>query len=247
MPLLELATRNPVAGAAIFVRYVNEGICQDRVERERSAVSFQEGEFKITLKHRNEAVACINGAGSVDTFELGRLPAGDYSVVAEYESLPQAVYPFQATATQQRLSFSVEEGSVGASRPLWDFSGTYWSQDDSGWSLVIDQQPNKQLVALWSTFDDQGRAKWFYLLPGQWEAVNEYRAELAEAIGGPYYGRMPVNGVVPTMLPTQRKVGVAVFRFSRIAPDIGSGSFEYSVDGVSTFRTIRKFGLSTLP
>jgi hypothetical protein len=155
--------------------------------------------------------------------ELGHFPAGTYSV---------EVMGTDGSASTQ---FSVAD-APGASFyprniPAVNYSDIWWTPSESGWGLSIGQGPTNLLFAVWFVYDTSGKPTWYTLQPGEWinaSFYTVYRGPIYKTTG-PYFGG-PFNPARVGI--TQVGSGELSFR------DSGSGTFGYTVEGVTGTKAI---------
>ena len=115
--------------------------------------------------------------------------------------------------------------------PAYDFTDLWWNPNESGWGLNVIQHPNNIIFAIWYTYDAEGKMTWFHVPQGTWTDSMTYTGDLYAA-AGPSFATPTFN----SSLVKRRAVGTATLRFS--GP--GSGTWSYSVDGVSGTKTIER-------
>ena len=112
-----------------------------------------------------------------------------------------------------------------------NFSDQWWNPNESGWGLNIIQHANNIIFAIWYTYDAEGKMTWFHVPQGTWTDSMTYTGDLYAA-AGPSFANPTFNAAQVK----RRAVGTATLRFS--GP--GSGTWSYSVDGVSGTKTIER-------
>lgn len=239
---IEISPAHPVAGEPTYLIHSRLDVCSTKLDAAATQVRFEAGEivvrFKLRADHRENGCFEIGMRRSV---ELGRLPAGTYRAVAEFETSPDTVGVI-TEAPRVASTFTVTPFTA-INRPLNDVTGMWWSSTDPGWVLSLYQQPDRSLIAAWPTYDSAGSATWFYFLIGRWVATNVYEAPIARTTNGSYFGRMPPTsgGYLPPMPPDAEVVGTARLSFGDSAPENGSGRIFYTISGISTDRLIQKY------
>ncbi len=239
-PSVEVTPAQPVAGEPVYAVYDLGHTCTGQVDLAATQVEFEQGTISVRLKLRPDFLEIGCDSTFRQAIELGQFPAGAYRVSVGFAEFPNPPHTISAAATRAEASFLVA-AVTSPNRPLNNVSGMWWSPLDSGWSLSLYQQPDRRLLASWATYDNSGAAVWFFLLPGEWTALNTYEAPIAKATHGPFYGRQFLLGQLPAMVPDAEIVGTARLFFSLSAPVGADGSFAYTVSGVSTVRLIQKF------
>jgi len=115
--------------------------------------------------------------------------------------------------------------------PAYDFTDLWWNPNESGWGLNIIQHPNNIIFAIWYTYDAEGKMTWFHVPQGTWTDSMTYSGDLYAAAGPSF-----ANPTFNASQVKRRAVGTATLRFS----SSGSGTWSYSVDGVSGTKTIER-------
>ncbi|MEP6941846.1 MAG: hypothetical protein ABI981_02855 [Betaproteobacteria bacterium] len=159
--------------------------------------------------------------------ELGRFPAGTYSVeVTGALTIPQVEFTVAASAIPSQLT---QPGDV----PAVNYSDFWWNEAESGWGLSIQQGPTNKLFAAWFVYDATGKPVWYTLEPGRWTTANIYTTYTGPVYktSGPYFGG-PFDpsqvGIV--------QVGTGELSFR----NANSGTFRYTIEGVTGVKTITR-------
>lgn len=200
------------------VNYVLPDLCGT------ASVSLANNTFKVILR----CVQVIgqlppNRNGSLDV-ELGRFPAGDYSVVTT-EGNPSVLPISNAFKVTERHEFVAPYAF-----PIIDYTDHWWNPQESGWGMSIAQHPSDRLFVVWFVYNQAGQPLWYTLQPGTWTSPNAYTGPVYKTTG-PYYGGPFDPGQVGIA-----QVGTATLSFA----DSTSGTFSYMVDGVSGSKPITR-------
>jgi predicted dienelactone hydrolase len=118
-------------------------------------------------------------------------------------------------------------GSV--SPAVLNFGGLWWSASEAGWSVNVAHQ-GAVIVAAWNAYDVNGNA-WWLSMPASKVASNTFSGTLYETRGPPF------NAPFDPSLVTNTAVGTGTLAFT----DSGSGTFSYTVNGVTQTKPITKF------
>jgi len=113
-----------------------------------------------------------------------------------------------------------------------NFGGLWWAAppgSEAGWSLNVAHQGDV-IVAAWNTYDLNGNA-WWLSMPAFKVAPNTYSGTLYETRGA------ALNAPFDPSLVANTAVGTGTLTFS----DSGSGTFSYTVNGVTQTKPITKF------
>jgi hypothetical protein len=119
-----------------------------------------------------------------------------------------------------------------ASPAVLNFGGLWWAApagSEAGWSLNVAHQGDVT-VAGWNTYDLNGNA-WWLSMAALKVAPNTYSGTLYETRGPAF------NAPFDPTLVTNTAVGTGTLAFT----DSGSGTFSYTVNGVTQMKSITKF------
>jgi len=157
--------------------------------------------------------------------ELGRFPAGTYSVeVTGALTIPEVQFTVAPSATP-----SSHPGNI----PAVNYSDFWWDAAESGWRLAIQQGPTNELFAAWFAYDAMGKPVWYTLQPGLWTTANIFTTYSGPVYktSGPYLG----GAFDPSQVGiVQVGSGVLSFRNSN------SGTFRFTIEGVTGVKTITR-------
>ncbi|MGZ5040035.1 MAG: hypothetical protein ACXWBQ_04760 [Usitatibacter sp.] len=138
------------------------------------------------------------------------------------------------------MNFDGSSGSiVGAAAPF-NVQGLWWrspANSESGWGINITHQGDI-LFATWFTYDADGSGMWIVMPNGAKAAANKYSGDLFRTTG-PAFSATPFDpkAVVAT------QVGTGTFTFT----DGDSGTFDYTLNGVTQSKTIMRETLFSGP
>lgn len=187
----------------------------------------------------NENVAC-SPPGLTIPFDirLGAYPQGTYDVEAvTFDNTLNG--PVQRVL--QTLQFTVAARvpvRLPRYNPLADYTGMWWTPQESGWGLSIHQSGADTLFGTLFVYDAQNRAQWFTMQPGMWTTATRWEGPLYRTTG-PHFAAQPFN---PAQVQVQA-VGTAVLEFETQAGGGTTARLTYTVDGVATVKTISRMGL----
>ena len=236
-PSLEIVGSGTTALDELTVRYTSSTFDQCEFSGLHS-VSASDGEILVELKPRmRPLLGCVYGRPVArHHIYIGRLPKGSYSVRARV-SAPDpgsVVVTVPDDGGEAVLTIDLPEGMAdGQSIPQYDYTGAYWSPDDSGWQLNIVHQDNDQLTILWAAYDEDSRPVWYFTLPGEWEAPLGYRAPLARTSAGP-------SILAPSPSGASVEVEVVGELLLSGVPLIGL-DLSYSIDGRASSRAAKRY------
>jgi len=167
-------------------------------------------------------IPTLNLAAALFDVELGRFPAGSYSV---------KVTGLASASTQFSVSDAPGPSFYPRNIPAVNYSDIWWTPSESGWGLSIVQGPTNLLCAAWFVYDASGKPTWYTLQTGEWTYVSRgsvYTGPVYKT-AGPYFGG-PFDPAQVGI--TQVGTGTLSFR------DSGSGTFGYTIDGVTGTKAI---------
>ena len=171
--------------------------------------------------------------------ELGKLPAGDYTVSA----IVPAANGFPERAFISNLPFTVTDARLDKKFP-WvrlDYSGHWWDPNDSGWGLFIWHDALDHILAAWFTYGTDGKPIWYVFQPTWSDFATTASADISQTVRMPGPTSPPPN---PTSYTT---VGTASLDFRSIPSETGqttydAGKLTYTFTGGQTIvRNIQRF------
>ncbi|MBL8522760.1 MAG: hypothetical protein JNN20_03625 [Betaproteobacteria bacterium] len=197
----------------------------------------------VTMGGRNLTSGFCDLPGAAvpaEEIDLGRLPAGSYTVTVNFSPADGGVDPSPVVSSP----FTVADARAGKAAPyVWlDYSGHWWDSNDPGWGLFIwhDAKSSKDsLLAAWFTYTPDGKPMWYTFQP-EWEyGMGTKSAPLLQA------SRLP-GATSPPPTPTSSiAVGSAKLTFgkgSTESPRDSTGTITYSFNGGPTItRNIQRF------
>jgi hypothetical protein len=169
-----------------------------------------------------------------DEMDLGRLPAGNYTVtlVTSFGSI-----------LVDKAPFTVADARVSKAAPYvrLDYSGHWWDPNDSGWGLFIWQDaknPADTIFAAWFSYTSDGKPMWYVFQPTWQTFTVTAEAALLQT-------SRPPGATSPPPGPTaSNKVGTASLDFTN-APEFGAsdeGTLTYTfTNGTKQVRKIQRF------
>ena len=169
--------------------------------------------------------------GYFEDFTLGRLPSGEYDVELVVNPPPGTLGPSQLLGP---IHFTVRElPPTGATSPRENYADMWWSPQESGWALLVNQSGEK-LFLVWVVYDTQGRPTWYALPSGSWGRDANNALHFSGAVyrtSGPYWGG--------TYDPAA--VAIAVVGTGDFLPQgVSRALFSYTIEGVTGSRMIER-------
>lgn len=183
-------------------------------------VSQSAGALRVDVRYTPNCV--LTGGSDIADIMLGQLPPGAYTV---------RVY-ISPTLLAASAQFSVADGFDGKPplHPLVNYTDHWWNAQESGWGLSIMQHTSDRIFATWYVYDQGKNPVWYTLQPGQWLTHQIYKGPVYKT-SGPYFG-----GVFNPSQVTVTAVGEATLTF----PDYTSGTFSYTIEGVTGSKAITR-------
>jgi len=167
------------------------------------------------------------GGNIAHDVELGRFPAGSYSVRVQSELGTAPV------TTQFVVSPSERSEHYPGTVPAVNYTGMWYQPTESGWGISINQGATNELFAVWFTYDSASKPVWYAMEPGGWISASTFSVYSGPIYryAGPYFGG-PFDP--SRVVGEQAGTGSLSFR------DSSNGRFTYMVDGVSGTKLITR-------
>jgi len=124
---------------------------------------------------------------------------------------------------------------VGAHAQVPNYQGLWWNAAESGWGINFAHSGD-QIFATWYTYDTTGRAWWLTMLAARTTPTGNVYAGIIVTDTGP-----PFNNFTGAAVPSV--VGAGTLTFA----DGNTGSFAYTVNGVTQTKAITRYDLGTGP
>jgi hypothetical protein len=200
-------------------------------------VSMSQNNITVTLGERNNGVlpTCPPPpATGLLEFDLGRLPAGSYTLtVAEMR--------LQHGSFFENFPFTVTDARATKAAPYvrLDYSGSWWDPADPGWGLFIWQDAKSatdNLLVAWFTYTPDGKPMWYVTQPGWTSATATTTAPLVQV------SRLPgLNSPPPTAQQPNVTAGTASLDFTNTGTaDVGKITYTFT-GGATLTRNIQRF------
>jgi hypothetical protein len=160
--------------------------------------------------------------------EIGRLPAGTYTV--------DAFDTDKATGNLVLLgsssSFTVTNGRVGKTSPFvaLNVADHWWNPTESGWGLFIWHDRLDHLLAAWFTYGADNKPTWYTIQAGSWTSPYDYEGKIVQTTGPVFSAFAPGSAVQVQIVGTAKL---------SLGPD--TGTFTYSLNGVTQTKSIVRF------
>jgi hypothetical protein len=171
-------------------------------------------------------------------FDLGRLPAGSYSLTTILSAISLA--GSVPVTVIDKAPFVVTDARANKAAPFvrLDYSGHWWDPNDSGWGLFIWQDaksPTDNLLAAWFSYTIDGKPIWYVFQP-KW--VTSSATDIANLLQG---SRLPGAMSPPPTMGSFTNVGTANLYFTNYGT-ADEGELVYAfTNGATTRRKIVRF------
>jgi hypothetical protein len=192
--------------------------------------------------------AVYDFSGSEETCGVGiTIPAGKSCQLTLY---------FEPRQTGQRLANLVidapqlaslailQVSGIGVTAPeTAPYEGLWWNApggSEAGWGLDLAQQGDT-IFATWFTYDLSGKP-WWLAMSAMRTGPNTYTGALYQA-NGPAFDAVPFPPIGSAGGATGAAVGTGTLTFG----DANTGSFAYTVDGISQTKSITRESFGPLP
>jgi hypothetical protein len=145
---------------------------------------------------------------------------------------------FEAVDTSvMQVNPNTADAIQGPSAGAFNVQGLWWrGESESGWGINLTQQGDI-LFATWFTYDTDGSGLWL-VMPTSARTGETYTGALYRTTG-PAFNATPWN----TLQVVPAQMGTATFTFS----DSNTGTFAYTVNGVTQSKPIIRQVFSTVP
>ncbi len=209
-------------------------LCGGQYSANSHQVTMTGGAIEIKLgQSASPAIVPLCPTGPNEEIDLGRLPAGDYTISVRQSSNPRS---FELAP----VPFRVTDARAGKFAPFvrLDYSGQWWDPNDPGWGLFIWQDaasPNDSMLAAWFTYAADGKPSWYVFQPTWQTSTATKVAPMANVT------RLAGAGSPPPTTGTPAVMGTASLDFT----NLGGGDdakITYTFTGGPTLtRTIKRF------
>ncbi len=206
-------------------------------------VAMAQNNIVVTMGRRDLTPVLCTGTSSfpAEEIDLGRLPAGNYTVTVNFSPLDGGVDQSPVV----NFPLTVVDARVAKAAPyVWlDYSGHWWDPNDSGWGLFVWHDAKSRvdnILAAWFTYTPDGKPMWYVFQPAWESGVGTKSAPLLQA-------SRPPGATSPPPTPTSSiAVGTASLNFSKGSSQSGTsdgtGKITYTFNGGPTItRNIQRF------
>ena len=171
--------------------------------------------------------------GNICKYDLAGVAAGAHSVTVTTITVNDPIWGSQESAKSSPVVFTVP-GTSGA-----NYQGLWWNApagSESGWGINLTHQGDR-IFATWFTYDTTGN-EWWLAMSAQSTATNTFSGMLYQT-HGPAFNALPFDPAIVTVIP----VGFGTLTFA----DADSGTFAYTVNGISQSKAITREVFGPLP
>ncbi len=199
-------------------------------------VSMVQNAITVSLGEKTPIGVPLCPAAPQEEIDLGRLPAGNYTLTVNHYA-PPGTGPFPVFTN---YAFMVTDARANKADKYvrLDYSGHWWDPNDSGWGLFIWQDarsPTDSLLAAWFTYAADGKPNWYVFQPAWQTSTATQTAPLANST------RLPGATSPPPTAGTPSAVGTASLDFTNFGT-ADEGKITYTFTGGQTLtRTIQRF------
>ena len=220
--------------------------CSDFYRYKGNAYQVSMSQNSITVT-RGEVPASANPVCPIsarDEIDLGRLPAGNYTLTIVNNPNSPPLTPSYSGDTFSNVPFTITDARLLKVAPFvrLDYSGHWWDPNDSGWGLFIWHDARDNVLAAWFTYGADGKPIWYVFQP-TWQTFAATTTTPMRQTSRP-----PGTTIPPPNPTTYTSVGTASLDFTvlgnaALASALGdAGTFTYTfTGGPTTVRNIQRF------
>ena len=168
-----------------------------------------------------------------DEIDLGRLPAGNYTVTV----IDAATAIIPSTTVVANAPFTVTDARATKTAPYvrLDYSGHWWDPNDSGWGLFIWHDARDNVLAAWFTYTPDGKPMWYVFQPTWTTSSSTVTTPLLQT------SRLPGPTSPPPAPTSYATVGSASLDFTNLSTaDEGKLTYTFT-GGAQQVRNIQRF------
>ena len=142
-----------------------------------------------------------------------------------------AAHSISQQATGIPLVVSDARASTTAPYVQLNYTDHWWNPAESDWGLFIWHDKLDRVLAAWFTYGSDNKAEWYTIQAGKWVNYKQYDGQLIKTTGPSFAAFVPGSAV------QTQAVGSASLNFT----DADSGTFTYTLNGVTQTKNIRRF------
>jgi hypothetical protein len=226
-----LIPANPSSADNIVLSITNRSCIPTDYTTNRYLVSMAQNNITVRLGDQRTDVICpgVNPPSPRAEIDLGRLPAGNYTVtVIESSNVPRD----SRLPRIQNAPFTVTDGRVAKQKP-WvnlNYTGMWWDPADPGSGLFIWQDSVDNTLATWFTYGADGKPSWYVFQP-KWGFFGTDTLSATELV---QTDRKPGSIVSPPGPTSNIVVGTAWLNFLHYKAEDETGELSITFKGQPT-------------
>ena len=197
-------------------------------------VSMSQNNITVTRGEINNSPVGVCPPGAMlDEIDLGRLPAGNYTLTV----INSAIGTTPATPEFSNAPITITDGRLLKQAPYvrLDYSGHWWDPNDPGWGLFIWHDARDNVLAAWFTYGADGKPIWYVFQPTWQTFAATTTTPLRQT------SRAPGTTIPPPNPTTYTAVGTASLDFTSFTTaDAGKLTYTFT-GGPTTVRNIQRF------
>ncbi len=177
--------------------------------------------------------ACAPTPTPRDEVDLGRLPAGSYTLTV----IEPTTQSNPSRTVINNLPFTVADARATKVAPYvrLDYSGHWWDPNDSGWGLFIWHDARDNVLAAWFTYTPDGKPMWYVFQPTWTTSASTVTTPLLQT------SRLPGPTSPPPAPTSYATVGSASLDFTNFGTaDEGKITYTFT-GGAQQVRNIQRF------
>ena len=205
-----------------------------RYKADAYRVSMSQNVITVTLGETEHNLRTLCPASSREEIDLGRLPAGNYTL--NVIEAANGVAP-RSGVVIANAPFTVTDARAAKTAPYvrLDYSGHWWDPNDSGWGLFIWHDARDNLLAAWFTYAADGKPIWYTFQPKWQTSSATFETALLQTSRAP-------GATVPPPNPTTFVVAGAVSLDFTNFGTADEGKLIYTLTGsAKQVRNIQRF------
>ena len=232
-----LLPTNPTSAESIKLS-MKDGSCGGNVPYVGNAYRVSMSQNSITVAIGERVSGRVNPgicppAGAMEEFDLGRLPAGNYTL-SVIEPATQSI-PSRVVITNAPFTVTDARATKVAPYVRLDYSGHWWDPNDSGWGLFIWHDARDAMLAAWFTYTPDGKPMWYVFQPRFETSAATFTTDLLQT------SRLPGATSPPPTATTYVVAGSASLDFTNFGTgDEGKLTYTFT-GGAKLVRNIQRF------
>ena len=217
-----------------------ERVCSRNLPYKANSYVVTMSQNNITVKEGDivPGIVSLCPAQPREEFDLGRLPAGDYTLTVVDST--NAGVPNRVLIDHSPFTVTDAHATKVAPYVRLDYSGHWWDPSDPGWGLFIWHDARDNVLAAWFTYTPDGKPMWYVFQPVFNTSSATRTVDLLQT------SRAPGPTSPPPGPNTYAVIGSASLDFAHYDyinnGDIDTGILSYTfTGGAKLVRNIRRF------